>query len=171
MEGQIGQIAVFFILAAVMLFCSIAAVKTKKILRAATYLLFVLFSSAGIYFQLNYSFLGAVQLTVYAGGVIVLYVFSILLTSSQENDEKKSHILRRSLALLACVTGCVAVIYMFIKQSYTKIYPIGEEVHMTDIGRAIVGSDKYGYILPFEILSILLLACVIGGILIGRKRN
>ena len=42
-----------------------------------TYLLFVLFSTAGIYFQLNYSFLGAVQLLIYAGGVVVLYVFSI----------------------------------------------------------------------------------------------
>ena len=46
-------------------------------------LLFVLFATAGIYFQLNYSFLGAVQLLVYAGGITVLYVFSILLTSSQ----------------------------------------------------------------------------------------
>ncbi len=59
------------------------AVTTRRILRAATYLLFVLFGTAGIYFQLNYSFLGAVQLLIYAGGITVLYVFSILLTSSQ----------------------------------------------------------------------------------------
>ena len=74
--------AVFLFLAAVIVVCSILTVTTKRILRSATYLLFVLFATAGIYFELNYSFLGAVQLTVYAGGIIVLYVFSILLTSS-----------------------------------------------------------------------------------------
>ena len=73
---------VFLFLATVIVVFSILTVTTKRILRSATYLLFVLFATAGIYFELNYSFLGAVQLTVYAGGIIVLYVFSILLTSS-----------------------------------------------------------------------------------------
>ena len=61
--------AVFLFLAAVIVVCSILTVTTKRILRSATYLLFVLFATAGIYFELNYSFLGAVQLTVYAGGI------------------------------------------------------------------------------------------------------
>ena len=74
------QQAGFAFLAAVIVVFSVMTVTTKRILRAATYLLFVLFATAGIYFQLNYSFLGAVQLLIYAGGVVVLYVFSILLT-------------------------------------------------------------------------------------------
>ena len=73
------QQAGFAFLAAVIVVFSVMTVTTKRILRAATYLLFVLFATAGIYFQLNYSFLGAVQLLIYAGGVVVLYVFSILL--------------------------------------------------------------------------------------------
>ena len=85
--------AVFLFLAAVIVVCSILTVTTKRILRSATYLLFVLFATAGIYFELNYSFLGAVQLTVYAGGIIVLYVFSILLTSS---DNKKADKIKNS---------------------------------------------------------------------------
>jgi NADH-quinone oxidoreductase subunit J len=83
-----SQQIVFFILAAVIIICSILTVTTRRILRAATYLLFVLFATAGLYFQLNYTFLGAVQLTIYAGGIIVLYVFSILLTSS-DADKKE----------------------------------------------------------------------------------
>ena len=71
------MLAIFITVSAVL------AVSTRRILRAATYLLFVLFGTAGIYFQLNYSFLGAVQLLIYAGGITVLYVFSILLTSSE----------------------------------------------------------------------------------------
>ena len=74
------QLIVFIVLALFIAVCSVLAVTTSRILRAATYLLFVLFGTAGIYFQLNYSFLGAVQLLIYAGGITVLYVFSILLT-------------------------------------------------------------------------------------------
>ena len=60
------EIVVFYILAAVIVVFSVLTVTTQRILRSATYLLFVLFGTAGIYFQLNYSFLGAVQLTIYA---------------------------------------------------------------------------------------------------------
>ena len=77
------ELIVFTVLAVFTAVSAVLAVTTKRILRAATYLLFVLFGTAGIYFQLNYSFLGAVQLLIYAGGITVLYVFSILLTSSQ----------------------------------------------------------------------------------------
>ena len=77
------DLIVFTVLAVFTLASAVLAVTTKRILRAATFLLFVLFGTAGIYFQLNYSFLGAVQLLIYAGGITVLYVFSILLTSSE----------------------------------------------------------------------------------------
>ena len=59
---------------------SVMAVTSRRILRAATYLLFVLISTSVIYFQLGYEFLGAVQIAVYAGGIMVLFVFAILLT-------------------------------------------------------------------------------------------
>jgi NADH-quinone oxidoreductase subunit J len=62
------QLIVFIVLALFIAVCSVLAVTTSRILRAATYLLFVLFGTAGIYFQLNYSFLGAVQLLIYADG-------------------------------------------------------------------------------------------------------
>ena len=83
------QLIVFIVLALFIAVCSVLAVTTSRILRAATYLLFVLFGTAGIYFQLNYSFLGAVQLLIYAGGITVLYVFSILLTSSQGDKSER----------------------------------------------------------------------------------
>ena len=67
------ELIVFTVLAVFTAVSAVLAVTTKRILRAATYLLFVLFGTAGIYFQLNYSFLGAVQLLIYAGGITVLY--------------------------------------------------------------------------------------------------
>ena len=78
---SVGSIIVYVIIALTIVICSVLAVTTRKILRAATYLLFTLFATAAIYFKLNYEFLGAVQIAVYAGGIVVLFVFSILLTS------------------------------------------------------------------------------------------
>ena len=154
--------AVFLFLAAVIVVCSILTVTTKRILRSATYLLFVLFATAGIYFELNYSFLGAVQLTVYAGGIIVLYVFSILLTSS---DNKKADKIKNSkffAGILAAVGGAAL--------SFPVSHFVPGEINQKVIGTALMGTEKYQYLLPFEVISVLLLACIIGGILIARKR-
>src|SRR5665647_378771 len=71
----------FYLFGAMILTFSVLTVTTRRILRAAVYLLFVLISTAGVYFMLNYNFLAAVQLTVYAGGIVVLIIFLILLTS------------------------------------------------------------------------------------------
>ena len=169
--------AVFLFLAAVIVVCSILTVTTKRILRSATYLLFVLFATAGIYFELNYSFLGAVQLTVYAGGIIVLYVFSILLTSS---DNKKADKIKNSkffAGILAAVGGAALCIFITLTHSFPVSHFVpGEsfqsfsELDMKTVGHALMGMEKYQYILPFEVISVLLLACIIGGILIARKR-
>ena len=67
------ELIVFTILALFTVVSAVLAVTTRRILRAATYLLFVLFGTAGIYFQLNYSFLGAVQMLIYAGGMALTF--------------------------------------------------------------------------------------------------
>ena len=73
---------IMFVLFSVMIIVfSVMTVTSRKILRAAVYLLFVLVSTSGLYFMLNYQFMAAVQLTLYAGGIVVLIIFSILLTS------------------------------------------------------------------------------------------
>ena len=71
----------FFIFSAIIVIFSLLTVTTRRILRAATFLLFVLVSTAGLYFMLRFNFLAAIQLTLYAGGIVVLIIFSILLTS------------------------------------------------------------------------------------------
>ena len=121
--------AVFLFLAAVIVVCSILTVTTKRILRSATYLLFVLFATAGIYFELNYSFLGAVQLTVYAGGIIVLYVFSILLTSS---DNKKADKIKNSkffAGILAAVGGAALCIFITLTHSFPVSHFVPGEIN------------------------------------------
>ena len=70
----------FILFAAMIIVFSLLTVTTRRILRAAVFLLFVLVSTSGLYFLLNYQFLAAVQLTLYAGGIVVLIIFSIIPT-------------------------------------------------------------------------------------------
>ena len=66
---------IFYTLALIMIVFAIASVTSRKMLRSVIYLLFVLCGVAGIYFMIDYNFLAAIQLTVYAGGIIVLIIF------------------------------------------------------------------------------------------------
>ncbi|MCM1531604.1 MAG: NADH-quinone oxidoreductase subunit J [Bacteroides sp.] len=163
---------IFGLLAAVIAVFSVMAVRTRRILHAATYLLFVLFATAGLYFFLNYSFLGAVQLLVYAGGVIILYVFSILLTNTDREEPLPLRSLRRWLALLATVGGVALVGFLLLTNSWTPTeVPMDAEISMKQIGHTLMGTDKNQYLLPFEVMSVLLLACMVGALVIGRKRS
>ncbi len=90
------ETVVFYFLAVFITVFSIMTVTTNRMVRSATYLLFVLFGTAGIYFLLGYTFLGSVQIMVYAGGIVVLYVFAVLLTSGEGDRAEK---LKRSKLL------------------------------------------------------------------------
>ncbi len=147
------------------------AVTTQKIIRAATFLLFVLLGTAGLYLLLNYHFLMGVQIAVYAGGVMVLFIFAILLTNEPGRDVKFEKPGRMFIAAIASLAGlgiCGHIIFYNVNKFYT--YVTQNEMEMQDVGMAMMGTDKYQYLLPFEAISILLLACIIGGIMIARKR-
>ena len=158
------MLAIFITVSAVL------AVSTRRILRAATYLLFVLFGTAGIYFQLNYSFLGAVQLLIYAGGITVLYVFSILLTSSEGDKAEELKGYKFVAGLAATLAGLGVCLFITLKHHFLPSHFEHGELSVRTIGHALMSSDKYGYVLPFEVISLLLLACIVGGIMIARKR-
>lgn len=164
------DLLVFLVLAVFMTVCSVLAVTTKRILRSATYLLFVLFGTAGIYFQLNYSFLGAVQLLIYAGGITILYVFSILLTSSQGDRAEKLKNSKMFAGLLTGLAGLGICLFITLKNQFLPSRFEYGELDTKTIGYALMGTEKYQYVLPFEVISLLLLACIVGGILIARKR-
>lgn len=169
------SVIIFYILAAAIIVCSALAVSARRMLRAATYLLFVLLGTAGIYLMLNYHFLAAVQLSVYAGGILVLFIFAIMLTSQKGDKTNEPQDRRRMLGGAAAalagvvITGAVIFKHWFV-YGYNPSLEGDKQIPMQDIGTALMGTGKFQYLLPFEVLSVLLLACIIGGILIARKR-
>ena len=170
-----ANIIMFCILAVVILGSAVMCVTTTRIMRAATAMLFVLFGVAGLYFLLDYTYLGAAQISVYAGGVTMIYVFAIQLVSKRTlqgltERMKGSRVLWG--ALLALI-GCVTVVLVLWKNQYIMAGMAAPdvEVPMKDIGEALVGAGKYQYVLAFEFISLFLLACIIGGLMVSRKEE
>lgn len=161
----------FFLFAGAIFLFSILTVTSRKILRAAVYLLFVLVSTAGLYFMLNFNFLAAVQLTVYAGGIIVLIIFSILLTSHISEKARMATAREGILSALASGAGAILAITLILNHNFV---PSGKEATGTDVqnvGRQLVSYGENGYALPFEVVSVLLLAAMVGAIIVARKES
>lgn len=169
---SVGNIILYFIIALAIIVFSVLAVTTRKILRAATYLLFVLFATAFVYFQLDFEFLGAVQIAVYAGGILVLFVFAIMLTHKPGKESESLTSEKRALGLSAAVAGvavCGYALFSYGQFCVQKLLPAGD-YSIEQIGKALLNSDKFGLLLPFEAVSVLLLACIIGGVVVARRR-
>ena len=168
---SVGSFILYVIVSLAIIVFSVMAVTSRKILRAATYLLFTLFAAAVVYFMLDYQFLGAVQIAVYAGGILVLFVFAILLTSHPGNNSAVLGSKRRILGLIASLAMLfVSAAALLARASLFAAKPQMEEVNMQKIGEAMMCTGANQYLLPFEAVSILLLACIIGGIVVARKR-
>ncbi len=163
---------IFYLLAAIIVIFSIKTVTSRIILRAAIYLLFVLLATAGLYFMLNYNFLGAVQLTVYSGGVVVLIVFAVLLTSHINQRLTRPARAKSFFAALLSISGMIVTLTAIYKYPFPEA-GIREETafDVSAIGKALVSYDYGGYVLPFEVISVLLLAAMIGAIMIAKREK
>ena len=168
---SVGSIITYIIVVLAMIVFSVLAVTTRKILRAATYLLFTLFAAAAIYFMLDYEFLGAVQIALFAGGIFVLFVFSILLTSKPGDNSEKLTSRSRVVGLIAAVAMLGVAGWALVSRCANyAVRPAMEAPLMSDLGTALMGTGSGQYLLPFEAVSVLLLACIIGGVVIARRR-
>ena len=163
----------FYLFASIIVIFSILTVTSRRILRSAVFLLFVLIATAAFYFMLRYTFLAAVQLALYAGGIVVLIIFSILLTS--HISERFPQIPWKKAFFSALVAGIgaalsIAAILQFdFKQKFTTTETA--EVPVRDIGLSLMNYGEGGFVLPFEVISILLLAAMFGAIVIAKKKK
>jgi len=136
-------------------------------LRAVVYLLFVLIGIAGLYFLVDYSFLAAVQLAVYAGGVIVLIIFSVLLVHHIELRLDVTSVKQRVLAAALSVVGLGLTIYAIYSYDFVSVENFNT-IEVEQIGTLMLSYKDGGFILPFEVISVLLVAVMIGAIVIAK---
>jgi NADH-quinone oxidoreductase subunit J len=159
----------FILFSAMIVIFSVLTVTTRKILRAAVFLLFVLVSTSGLYFMLNYQFMAAIQLTLYAGGIVVLIIFSILLTSHISQKFEPSGFKKSFFSAVAAIAGAFLSIITILDFKFSATSQAAREVDMKVIGKSLLSVDYDGYVLPFEVISVLLLAAMIAAIVVAKK--
>ena len=164
-----GSTIIFYLLAALTLGCGVIAVTTRQIFRAAICLLFSLVGIAGLYFWMNYQFIAAVQIIVYVGGIVVLIIFSIFLTQQSGDKLPKQKPGRTLFSILAAFCGFALTIVQIFQHSFTGTSAAPVDVTVRNIGEELIALDRNGYALPFEVVSILLLAAMIGCIVIALR--
>lgn len=163
-----GQTIIFYLLAALTLACGVLSVSTRQIFRAAIYLLFSLIGVAGIYFWLQYEFIAAVQIIVYVGGIVVLIIFSIFLTQQAGEKLERQRLGRKIFSALAVFCGFALTMLQVYQHSFPAA-TVTPSPTVQDIGRQMLNVEESGYALPFEVISMLLLAAMVGCIVIALK--
>jgi len=164
-----GSTIIFYLLAALTLGSGVLAVSTRHIFRSAIYLLFTLIGIAGIYFWLNYQFIAAVQIVVYVGGIVVLIIFSIFLTQQAGEKLAKQKIGRKIFSALAAFCGFALTMLQVYENTFFETDEPAITTNVADIGKKMLSTNNEGYALPFEVVSMLLLAAMIGCIVIALR--
>lgn len=161
---------IFYVLALVIIFFAIASVSSRKMLRSVIYLAFVLISVAGIFFLIDYNLLAAIQLTVYAGGIIVLIIFSVLLVHHIEMRLEIASPGKRILTAILSIIGIGIFLYTIYGYEF-KVIENSRTIYTQEIGEKLLNYGEGGFILPFEVISVLLLAAMIGAIVIAKGKK
>ena len=165
-----GSTIIFYLLALLTLVSALLAVTSRQIFRAAIYLLFSLIGIAGIYFWLQYDFIAAVQIVVYVGGITVLIIFSIFLTQQAGELLPKQKISKQIFSAAAVFCAFALVMLQLYKYKFTSTTEQAIAPVVTNIGEKMLSVDD-GYALPFEVISMLLLAALVGCIVIAMRSN
>jgi NADH-quinone oxidoreductase subunit J len=164
-----GSTIIFYLLTAFTLISAVLAVTTRQIFRAAIFLLFTLIGVAGLYFWMQYDFIAAVQIVVYVGGITVLIIFSIFLTQQAGELLPKQKMSRQLFAALAAFCGFALVMVQVYQHTFIGTTTQALQPTVANIGNKMLGVEDDGYALPFEVVSILLLAALVGCIVIAMR--
>lgn len=165
-----GSTIIFYLLAALTLGCGLVAVSTRKIFHAAIALLFSLIGVAGLYFWMHYEFIAAVQTVVYVGGIVVLIIFSVFLTQQAGDQMPRQSVGRRIFAGLAAFLGFALTLVQVVQHTFTPTTAPVADSSVAGVGRLLLSVDESGYALPFEVISMLLLAAMVGCIVIAMRQ-
>lgn len=160
---------IFYAISAMILGSGLLAVTSRKIFRSAIWLLSSLVGIAALYFWMQVEFIAAVQIIVYVGGIVVLIIFSIFLTQQSGKEMPKPLMKRTIFSALATLFG-IGFSYNIISEHpfiATTTQPFN--VPVAEIGTQMLSTTEHGYVLPFEVVSMLLLAAMIGCIVIAMK--
>lgn len=161
----------FYVLSALALIFALRVVSSPRLFRAAVALMAVLGATAGFYLLLGAEFLAAIQLLVYVGGIVVLIVFVVMLTGSLGQMEDRTSFARKAVAALGALNFFVPVAGVFYFADLPLIQAVDAEAlpGAKTIGELFLSFGSEGYVTAFELISVLLLAALVGSLVVARK--
>lgn len=158
----------FFIVAFLAIASAVYFVFAKNPMYAILSLIVTMFSIAGMYILLNAQFLGIVQIIVYTGAIMVLFLYILMMLNLNKEDESKKDNLPKFIGIFS-----VCILFVGMLGAYKGLS--GKTVAESDIDYSVGLTKNLGrllfneYVLPFELASILILAGIVGAVLIGKK--
>ncbi len=160
--------ALFWLFAGVTVGGGVGVVLVREVVRAATCLLFALVGVAGLFFLLNAEFLAAVQLVVYTGGILILLIFGVMLTSTSQGRRFAPSAGEVVVAGSAAVVLVATLSLVAVRTPWPTTPDPSVPTPAADVlGQALLGD----YVVPFEVASLLLLVVMIGAAYLGKGRR
>jgi NADH-quinone oxidoreductase subunit J len=154
----------------VALLSAVMVIWSRNVIHSAIYLVLTFLCVAGVYVLLRAEFVAAVQVLVYAGGILVLFLFVIMLVNL--TDALGPRI--RLHATVSAVVGCAAAaLLLYVVKSGSLVSTFSKGMDLSSHGGNLqqIGAALYlDYLLPFEIASILLLVAMVGAIVLARQK-
>lgn len=163
----------FYGLTTVMILSALMVILRKNPVHSALFLVVTFFCLAGLYLLLNAEFIAAIQVIVYAGAIMVLFLFVIMLLNVEKEVAAPSgHGFQKFWALVLCVVVAVSLISIMTINVFTGEKGIYSPEMVSEAGNSeIIGRLLFtDFLLPFEITSILLLAAIIGAVILSKKK-
>jgi len=168
------ELVLFYIFATIAVVSAILVITRHNVVHSAAFLGATLFAVAGIFLTLHAEFLAGVQVIVYVGGILVLFVFVIMLISVERAEHERQFNRQWTIALITASILIVEIGYGLFRGRGTFVLPpavIPPAVAVTG-NSELVGSALYTtYLLPFEIASILLLVAIVGAVVLAKRRT
>lgn len=158
----------FFLVAFLAISSAVYFVFARNPLYAILSLIVTMFSIAGMYILLNAQFLGIVQIIVYTGAIMVLFLYILMMLNLNKEDESKKANVPKFIGIISVCILFVGMLgaYRGLSGKTTVADNIDHSVGLTkNLGRLLFNE----YVLPFELASILILAGIVGAVLIGKK--
>jgi NADH-quinone oxidoreductase subunit J len=167
-DVMVAQNIFFAVIAAIMVFSAFRVVTTKNVVHAALYLVLVLAGVGGIYVLLTAEFIAVVQVMVYIGAVVVLMLFGVMLTEARLGEDQDLNNDYRGPAVVTAAS--LLAVMGFAVWDYFEDAKLPDDSALPVQTGEWVSDQIFGtYLIPFEALSVLLLAALIGAIVLARK--
>lgn len=157
---------IFYIFAILTVASAGIVVFSRNIMYSAFSLLFTFSGVAGIYILLNADFIAITQLLIYVGGILILIIFGVMLTTDVTNIEVKARPLKTMPGTVVVAVISALLVSMMITTKWKAGEPGNYETTVANIGELLLSR----FLLPFEIASILLLVALMGAAFLARRR-